>query len=91
MRLTKNKIAIVIRLFLSLFCVVLIAQGISSVYLGQFSYRNYWGGLVFGPFAILFGLLLLYLLVFRWKKLEEPMVDKKGRKISFPGDDYKKW
>lgn len=85
---TKDRIA---RIFAILMCLVLTAQGIVSIYKSEWSYRNYWGGLVFGPIAILIGILLIYLLLFRWDKLQKDIVDKKGREIKFPHDDFRKW
>ena len=54
-------------------------------------WNNYWGGLVFSPFAIFFGLFIIYLAVFRWRKLQETPKDKKGRDIKLFFDDWRKW
>ncbi|MDY6839707.1 MAG: hypothetical protein SWH78_17245 [Thermodesulfobacteriota bacterium] len=34
-------------------------------------YSNWWGGLVFAPLAIFVGVFLLYLSIFKWKKMEK--------------------
>src|SRR5262245_15730615 len=46
---------------------------------GDLFYSNYWGGLVFGPCAILIGTCWLYVAVFRWRKFLEPPERLKGR------------
>ena len=73
---------------LSLFFIL---NGVLRILEHRWSYGNYWGGQVFAPVAIVFGVLLLYLLVFRYKDLKKPRVDKKGRSVQFPADDFRKW
>lgn len=34
-------------------------------------YSNWWGGLVFAPLAVLVGCFFLYLIIFKWKKIEK--------------------
>ena len=70
---------------------LVILLAVASLFEGKLHYSNYWGGMVFAPFAILIGLLALYAVVFRWEKLERPSVDKRGRPIRYPGDDIEKW
>jgi tellurite resistance protein TehA-like permease len=41
-------------------------------------WRNYWGGLVFAPFAIFVGFLLIYVAIFHWRKLRKEPGDRKG-------------
>ncbi|CAB5081491.1 hypothetical protein D3OALGB2SA_642 [Olavius algarvensis associated proteobacterium Delta 3] len=36
-------------------------------------YLNWWGGLVFAPFAVLVGIFLLYLILFKYEKLNNIM------------------
>jgi len=74
-----------------LICLAVIAKGTFSLYKSGWVYSNYWGGLVFAPIGILVGLLFIYVIIFRWDTLNKPMVDKKGRRIRFPGDDFRKW
>jgi hypothetical protein len=74
--------------FLSL---ILIGGGFLAIFGNNLNYRNYWGGVVFAPIAILTGLLLLGLIIFNWNKLQQSPKDKYGRKIEFPADDFEKW
>jgi hypothetical protein len=71
--------------------VFLILNGTVAILQQRWTYGNYWGGQVFAPVAIAFGVLLLYLLVFRYKELKKPRVEKKGRPVRFPADDFRKW
>jgi len=59
------------RIAFFLIALAVITTGIASVAGKIYIYRNYWGNRVLGPFAIAGGTLLLYTLIFRWKKLEE--------------------
>ncbi len=87
----RKKRRLLARLVLSLICFVMIAAGIRAIMTGDLTYKNYWGGVVFGPFAIIVGFVFLYVIIFRWGNLDRPMTDKKGRKMRFPGDDFRKW
>jgi cbb3-type cytochrome oxidase subunit 3 len=69
----------------------LIFYGIVAIVENRWTYENYWGGGVFAPVAILFGCLVIYVVVFRYDALKKSGVDKKGRRIRFPADDYRKW
>ena len=71
--------------------VLLILYGLAHVLLGRVSYENYWGGLVFAPFTIIVGILLLYTAIFRFDRLGTAWRDKKGRRVRFPADDFRKW
>lgn len=90
------------RLILLLFGLSLFLAGLRRLLAGGLHYRNYWGGLVFAPFAMLVGLFLLGLVVFRWRTLNEvkPREKLRGRAArrarraeatKFPIDDYRKW
>ena len=47
---------------------------------GSMGWSNYWGGLVYPPFAVLVGLLMLYVAMFGWERLiRSPKRDKKGK------------
>jgi uncharacterized membrane protein len=87
----KQKKQIFVRSILVFICLILIAAGIRSILQGDMTYKNYWGGMVFGPAAIAVGILFIYVIIFRWAKVNTLMVDKKGRKIRFPSDDFRKW
>lgn len=80
----------------------LILSGIRAFVVGTLHYRNYWGGAVFAPLAILAGLLLLVLATVKWRKFTEPAEPSKlkgkaarrarqAERTKFPIDDYKKW
>ena len=71
--------------------VFLILSGIAHILTGRVSYENYWGGLVFAPFTIVLGVLLLFIGAFRVDRLGTVWRDKKGRPVRFPADDFRKW
>lgn len=85
---TRDKLG---RTGIILLSVLLILTGVAHLITGSFGWRNYWGGLVFSPFAIFFGLLLIYVAVFRWRKLRERPKFKKGRGNYSILGDWRKW
>jgi hypothetical protein len=85
---TRNSIG---RFCLISFAILLIFTGVAHILLGSLGWKNYWGGLVFPPFAMLFGLLLVYVAIFRWRKLQERPGDKKGRVPDTFKGDWRKW
>jgi hypothetical protein len=87
-RSTRHKIE---RLSLIVFSIILISTGVVHIIRGSMGWKNYWGGLVFPPFAVVFGLLLIYVGLFRWRKLHETPRDKKGRELEPFEDDWRKW
>jgi hypothetical protein len=68
--LHPEKRRVAARIFLSTMSLLLVATGALSILRGEWSYLNYWGGLVLAPLGILFGLLLLYATIFKWKQLK---------------------
>ena len=70
---TRNRIG---QITLIVFSFLLIFTGAVHIMRGSMGWKNYWGGLVFPPFAILFGLLLIYVAIFRWRKLQGKGGDK---------------
>jgi len=84
----RNRIG---RIFLILFSLLLIFSGVAHIMGGSMGWRNYWGGLVFPPFAIFFGMLLIYVAIFRWRKLQEKLGDRKGRVPDTFKDTWRKW
>lgn len=68
-----------------------ILYGVVRVIADQMNYENYWGGVVFAPFTIVFGLLFLYIALFRHDRLGTSWRDKRGRRIRFPADEHRKW
>ena len=78
------------RIFFSVIILILLARCVYFLASGELNYRNYWGGVVFVPIAIV--ILLLFLLVlWKWDKWKKVRSDKKGRYIDWPGDDWKRW
>jgi hypothetical protein len=75
------------RVLLILLSFILILTGAVHIMSGSMGWRNYWGGVVFPPFAIFLGLFLIYLALFRWRKLQEKPTDKKGRVPDMFKDD----
>ena len=63
--------------------VVAIAFGVYySRYAHAYSYRNWFGGLVFGPVAIFLGMVALVGAVFNWPKIwDSPPADHGRRKL----------
>ena len=61
------------------FALMIILMGIGALLKGDLGYRNYWGGLVFGPYAIGIGIFFLIIVLFRWRKLWQKPNQLKGR------------
>ena len=57
----------------------LLLGGIRALTGGALHYRNYWGGVVFAPLAIVMGGALLVLLVVKWRTLDEREEELKGK------------
>lgn len=70
---------------------VAIGYGAAQIAQGKVSYENYWGGLVFAPLVIVFGIFMVYVGLFRRNALSTAFRDKKGRPVRFPADDFRKW
>ena len=54
-----------------LVAVSLLVGGLAVLASGALGYRTYWGGRAFAPFIVLVGGLLLFLVIFRWKRLNQ--------------------
>lgn len=79
------------RLVFAILLLVLVLTGVMYMAKGSIGWSNYWGGLVFPPFAVLVGLLLLYVVIFHWDRLiRPPKRDKKGRAHNVFKDDRRK-
>lgn len=79
------------RLAGALFGVFTVCYGVLQIARGRPDYENYWGGLVFAPFTILVGALVLFISLFRHDRVAGAWRDKKGRRVRFPADDFRKW
>ena len=57
------------RFMFGFIAVILIALGAYMLNRGFLFFENYWGGAVFAPMVIVGGILLLYVVIFRWEGL----------------------
>lgn len=69
---------------------LIILTGIAALLRGNLVYSNYWGVVVFAPFAILLGVFVLWLVVFKWHRIGELTKDKKARHIRVPANKHHK-
>lgn len=66
----KKRAKRIYQVFAILIALTLIATGLSPILSkGDMIYFNWRGAMVFAPFAILGGLLLLYVVIFKWDKM----------------------
>lgn len=68
----------------------MIASATVAIFSGRINYKNYWGGVVFAPIAIIVGIVFIVLVHREWK----------GKKVKLKSDeklfegpikDWKKW
>jgi len=52
-----------------LIALAVLSTGLRHLLKGNTSYQNWWGGLVFAPLTIVGGLLLLFIVIFKWDKI----------------------
>jgi hypothetical protein len=57
------------RIFIVLLGLIFSITGMGTIFSGTLSYRNYWGGIAFGPFVIVCGIGLLLIAAFCRKKI----------------------
>ena len=93
----------VARLVVFVIGVVLVLGGIGGSLGGALHYRNYWGGLVFAPWTVLLGILVLGTLVVKWKTLNHKLpaprklkgraarLARQAKNTKFPIDEFRKW
>lgn len=88
----KKRRELFARLVLGFFGTIIIVMGLSSIYSGNFNYSNYWGGVVFAPIAIIIGILVLIVVIFRWKTFD-PMFrdDNSNSQKTNMHDNWQKW
>lgn len=67
-----------VRVVLGILSLCIIFVGLKASLSGDLSYENYWGGLVFGPLAILLGAAGLVGTIFMWRKLNRKQRQQKG-------------
>ena len=84
---------------LILFAFSLILSSTTDLLRGRLHYGNYWGGPVFAPLAIVLGVFLLYVALFKWGRINErspklrgkaARLARKAEETRFPIDDYDK-
>ena len=63
-----SKKQILVGVGIGLLAIQLILFGMMSIAIGSWQYRNWWGGSVFAPAAIIIGTLLMLILMKKWKK-----------------------
>jgi hypothetical protein len=68
----------------TVFSLVIILFGAGSLFRGHIGYRNWWGGVVFAPFAIIIGTLCLFIAGFRPKLFSNTSSKKKSRIRGWP-------
>jgi uncharacterized membrane protein len=74
--------------FIALF---LTALGVFHVFTGRLTYHNAWGLGVFAPITIIVGLILLYIVIFRWSQFRESeLYGNKRRKKEEDKNDLSK-
>jgi hypothetical protein len=79
--------------FMALFLIML---GVFHVFKGRPTYHNAWGLTVFAPFTIIVGLLLLFIVIFRWSQFRDTQLyGNSKRKMeddqNHPSKKHKHW
>jgi hypothetical protein len=76
-----NQLKAFLRLFCGIFGVVAILIGIGPMLKGEYSYSNWFGGLVFAPVAIVAGVLMILGAIFNWRSIwDTPDSNSKHRR-----------
>ena len=87
-QMTKKRKDKLGKIFLIYSALLIIFYSIVSLMKEEYYYSNYWGGVVFAPIGIVVGLLVLYIVLFKWKEVEKnENAFNKNSKM----DDYQKW
>jgi hypothetical protein len=71
------------RIAVALICLLILVLGVGTLFQGNIGYRNWWGGVVFAPFAIIVGGLGLFVAGFR-PKFFSSTAKKKSRIRGWP-------
>jgi tellurite resistance protein TehA-like permease len=88
----KKRRELFARLGLGFFGTIIILMGLSSIYSGNLNYSNYWGGVVFAPIAIIIGILVLIVVIFRWKTFDPMSKDENSNnQKTNRHDNWRKW
>ncbi len=68
----KNSKKLFIRIGIVLVSITLIGTGLIPLILkNDLFYSNWWGGLVFAPITVFAGFFLLYLVLFKYEKIDK--------------------
>ncbi len=71
------------RIAMAVICFVILVLGVGTLFQGNIGYRNWWGGVVFAPFATIVGGLGLFIAGFRPKFFSDT-AKKKSRIRGWP-------
>jgi hypothetical protein len=70
--MTKNTKKLFVRSGLALVALMIIGTGLIPLVLKKNSfYLNWWGGLVFAPLAVIVGIFFLYIVIFKYEKVNK--------------------
>ncbi len=69
----------VARVVMGVVCLSLVLTGLKASLSDDMSYENYWGGVVFGPVAVVVGLFGLVVAVFLWHQVGNSPKKLRGR------------
>ena len=69
--MNKRKRNALAKILVIISAILLILTGAITLVRGRLHYANYWGGAVFAPIAIIIGIFLLILAIFKWEKLKK--------------------
>ena len=88
----KKKRELYARIGLGIFGIILVLMGIFNIIRGELNYTNYCGGIVFAPVAIIIGILILIIVFFRWRTMNQLSEESKlsGLKEE-KRNNWKKW
>ncbi len=71
---------------------ILILTGMYNILRGDLNYTNHWGGIVFAPAALVMGILVLIIVLFRWKTINQLFKEERsGNQKNNRHEDWKKW
>jgi uncharacterized membrane protein len=88
----KKRRELFARVGIGFFGVILVLIGLSKIFGGNLNYSNYWGGVVFAPLTIIIGILVLIIVLFRWKAIDNMFGgSNSSNNKSSDHDNWRKW
>jgi hypothetical protein len=70
--MTKNTKKLFVRSGLALVALMIIGTGLIPLVLNKnLFYLNWWGGLIFAPLAVIVGIFFLYIVIFKYEKVNK--------------------